>query len=251
MGQSDQDHGVSLVCSTAFHAFPHLAGTDIATSSKKFKKASSPTMRGVGSNTWMRLLRSRRRLVVALLCAGVVAWVFRDKMESEVSRVKNALHAATGPPDVAVRNQQEQGIHRRNAAAVVELPQGGDGGVNAWSPLPSFKSEGDIHQHTQGGERNEWLHQPAAAAPPAPPPPPPPPCPTPSQAERSVREATATSGNAAALPKEWLKPRWRLLIFGNQRVDSLSRLCESLKRAVVNETVAVNFYLEAGQPEEM
>mmetsp|Transcript_34149 Transcript_34149/g.102972 ORF Transcript_34149/g.102972 Transcript_34149/m.102972 type:complete len:720 (-) Transcript_34149:733-2892(-) len=47
------------------------------------------------------------------------------------------------------------------------------------------------------------------------------------------------------------RPRWRLLVFANQRVESLRRLCVSLRRAHVNETVDVTFLLEAHQPTEM
>eukprot|EP00038_Savillea_parva_P001123 m.101566 g.101566 ORF g.101566 m.101566 type:complete len:800 (+) comp10398_c0_seq1:235-2634(+) len=45
--------------------------------------------------------------------------------------------------------------------------------------------------------------------------------------------------------------RWRILIFANNRLESLQRLCRSLQNAYINETVAVNFYLEADQPTEV
>lgn len=53
------------------------------------------------------------------------------------------------------------------------------------------------------------------------------------------------------IPVDWRQPRWRVLVFANNRLESLTRLCDSLTRAHINETVALNFYLEAGQAPEM
>jgi hypothetical protein len=44
------------------------------------------------------------------------------------------------------------------------------------------------------------------------------------------------------------QPRWRVLVFANQRLDSLSRLGRSLQMARINESVALSFLLEANQP---
>lgn len=67
-------------------------------------------------------------------------------------------------------------------------------------------------------------------------------------ANRQLRRSVGAFESAA---KTETKARWRILVFGNQRVDSLARLCRSLSAAHINETVPLNFYLEANQPSEM
>lgn len=49
-------------------------------------------------------------------------------------------------------------------------------------------------------------------------------------------------------PRDYFKPRWRVLVFANQRLESLARLGRSLQLAHVNESVSISFLLEANQP---
>jgi hypothetical protein len=50
---------------------------------------------------------------------------------------------------------------------------------------------------------------------------------------------------------ERVKPRWHLLLFVNQRLGSLDRLCTSLRAAHINETIPITFLVEAFQTAEV
>lgn len=58
----------------------------------------------------------------------------------------------------------------------------------------------------------------------------------------------ASSTLAADGGRDHFKPRWRVLVFANQRLESLARLGRSLQLAHINESVSISFLLEANQP---